>query len=144
MTNSKSYIPNSPLNSFIKDDLRFPPDHVRLTRIHAFSRLYSTVTLLARLRYNRNHQYIPDFVVETENVIYLVEVKGEDKMKDADVLAKKKRGVQYCRTATMWGKANGYKEWQYLFIPSKQVTPQSTFEVLCQRFAEMNTDGTSN
>lgn len=96
------------------------------------------------LTYNRNHQYIPDFVVETENVIYLVEVKGEDKMKDADVLAKKKRGVQYCRTATMWGKANGYKEWQYLFIPSKQVTPQSTFEVLCQRFAEMNTDGTSN
>lgn len=92
MTNSKSYIPNSPLNSFIKDDLRFPPDHVRLTRIHAFSRLYSTVTLLARLRYNRNHQYIPDFVVETENVIYLVEVKGEDKMKDADVLAKKNVG----------------------------------------------------
>ena len=67
------------------------------------------------LTYNRNHQYIPDFVVETENVIYLVEVKGEDKMKDADVLAKKKRGIQYCRTATMWGKANGYKEWQYLF-----------------------------
>ena len=96
------------------------------------------------LTYNRNHQYIPDFVVETEDVIYLVEVKGEDKMKDADVLAKKKRGIQYCRTATMWGKANGYKEWQYLFIPSKQVTPQSTFEVLCQRFAEMNTDGTSN
>ena len=88
------------------------------------------------LTYNRNHQYIPDFVVETESVIYLVEVKGEDKLKDADVMAKKKRGIQYCQTASAWGKANGYKEWQYLFIPSKQVTLQATFEVLCQRFAE--------
>lgn len=93
------------------------------------------------LTYNRNHQYIPDFVVETESVIYLVEVKGEDKLKDADVVAKKIRGVQYCRTASAWGKANGYKEWQYLFIPSKQITPQSTFEILCQRFAEKNADG---
>ena len=54
----------------------------------------------------------------------------------ADVLAKKIRGVQYCRTASAWGKANGYKEWKYLFIPSKQIAPQSTFEVLSSRFAE--------
>lgn len=88
------------------------------------------------LTYNRGQRYIPDFVVETESVIYLVEVKGEDKLKDADVLAKKIRGVQYCRTASAWGKANGYKEWKYLFIPSKQIAPQSTFEVLSSRFEE--------
>ena len=32
------------------------------------------------ITYNRGHNYEPDFVVETENTIYLVEVKGEDMM----------------------------------------------------------------
>ena len=35
---------------------------------------------------------------------------------DPDVIAKKKRGIQYCEVATRWGKANGYKEWRYLFM----------------------------
>lgn len=32
------------------------------------------------ITYNHGHIYEPDFVVETENIIYLVEVKGEDKL----------------------------------------------------------------
>jgi len=88
------------------------------------------------LTYNRSHRYIPDFVVETDTTIYLVEVKGEDKLKDADVIAKKIRGIQYCQVATDWGKANEYKAWQYLFIPSKQITPASTFDNLSRRFSE--------
>ncbi len=86
------------------------------------------------ITYNHGHFYEPDFVVETESVIYLVEVKGEDKLNDPDVIAKKKRGIQYCEVATRWGKANGYKEWRYLFIPSKQVMPNSSFMQLVQRF----------
>ena len=88
------------------------------------------------ITYNHGHNYIPDFVVETEHIIYLVEVKGEDKLNDPDVIAKKKRGIQYCEVATRWGKANDYKEWQYLFIPSKQVMPNSSFMQLAQRFQE--------
>ena len=38
----------------------------------------------------------------------VVEVKGEDKLKDPDVIAKKERGVQYCAVASRWGKANGF------------------------------------
>ena len=86
------------------------------------------------ITYNHGHSYEPDFVVETEGVIYLVEVKGEDKLNDPDVIAKKKRGIQYCEVATRWGKANGYKEWQYLFIPSKQVMPNSSFMQLAKQF----------
>lgn len=89
------------------------------------------------ITYNHGHSYEPDFVVETEGVIYLVEVKGEDKLNDPDVIAKKKRGIQYCEVATRWGKANGYKEWRYLFIPSKQVMPNSSFIQLAQRFQEL-------
>ncbi len=79
------------------------------------------------ITYNRGRRYEPDFVVETEDRIYLVEVKGEDKLQDPDVIAKKKRAVQYCEVSSRWGRANGYKEWRYLFIPSKQIQANSTF-----------------
>ena len=86
------------------------------------------------ITYNHGHAYEPDFVVETKDTIYLVEVKGEDKLQDPDVIAKKKRGIQYCEVASRWGKANGYKEWKYLFIPSKQIMPNSSFVQLAKRF----------
>ena len=89
------------------------------------------------ITYNHGHIYEPDFVVETEHIIYLVEVKQEKMLNDPDVIAKKKRGIQYCEAASRWGKANGYKEWRYLFIPSKQVLPSSSFMQLAQRFQEL-------
>ena len=72
--------------------------------------------------------------METEDTIYLVEVKGEDKLKNPEVIAKKNRGIQYCEVASHWGKANGYKQWRYLFIPSMQVMPNSSFMQLVKRF----------
>ena len=89
------------------------------------------------ITYNNGHHYEPDFVVETIDAIYLVEVKGEDKLTDPDVIAKKIRAIKYCETSTNWGLANGYKKWQYLFIPSKQVRPSSSFEQLAVRFKEL-------
>lgn len=86
------------------------------------------------ITYNHGRKYEPDFVVETESAIYLVEVKGEDKLNDPDVIAKKKRGVQYCEVVSRWGKANGYKQWRYLFIPSMEVMANSTFKSLATRF----------
>lgn len=89
------------------------------------------------ITYNHGRNYEPDFVVETEDKIYLVEVKGEDKLNDPDVIAKKKRGIQYCEVASRWSKANGYKEWKYLFIPSKAIQPSSSFRLLAERFQEL-------
>lgn len=94
------------------------------------------------ITYNRGHRYEPDFVVETDDIIYLIEVKGEDKLNSPDVIAKKKRAIKYCDVATRWCKANGHKEWKHLFIPSQQIQPTSTIENLAQRFhatAESNT-----
>ena len=89
------------------------------------------------ITYNRGQNYQPDFVVETEKMIYMVEVKGEDKLKDPDVIAKKERGIEYCAVVSRWGKANGYKEWRYVFIPSQQIQPYSTFAQLAERFTEI-------
>ena len=63
-------------------------------------------------------------------------VDFDKSLNDPDVIAKKKRGIQYCEVASRWGKANGYKQWRYLFIPSKQVMPNSSFMQLAKRFGE--------
>lgn len=89
------------------------------------------------ITYNNGHQYEPDFVVETDETIFLVEVKGEDRLIDPDVIAKKKRAIRYCEVTSVWGKANSYKEWRYLFIPSKQIQSNSSFEQLAIRFREL-------
>lgn len=88
------------------------------------------------ITYNRGKRYEPDFVVETVDCCYLIEVKAEKDMGDPDVIAKKRRGIQYCEVATRWCKANGYKPWKYLFIPSKQVLANSSFMRLAERFQE--------
>ena len=44
-----------------------------------------------------NHRYEPDFVVELDNEIVMIEVKPEEKIQDADVQAKKATANHYCR-----------------------------------------------
>lgn len=87
-----------------------------------------------RLIYNRTHHYEPDFVVETETCIYLVEVKGDDKLNDADVLAKKERAVKYCDVATSYNLSNGGKPWKYVFIPSSVIGQSTTVEMLFRTY----------
>lgn len=86
------------------------------------------------ITYNRGKRYQPDFVVETEDKFYLVEVKGEDKVDNSDVIAKSDRAVQFCDVATNWANANGRKPWEYIFIPSQQVRINSNFKTLVERF----------
>ncbi len=87
------------------------------------------------LTYNHGCRYEPDFVIETEKCIYLVEVKGEDRIEDEDVVAKKERGISFCEIASKWGLANNYKEWRYLFIPANEVRSEVSIEQYVQRFA---------
>ena len=86
------------------------------------------------ITYNRGKHYVPDFVVETEDHLYIVEVKGEDKIEDADVIAKSKKAVQFCDVATSWAKENSNKEWNYVFIPAKEIKENASFSNLAARF----------
>lgn len=86
------------------------------------------------LFYDGNRRYEPDFVVETEDTMYLVEIKGEDRLNDEDNLKKKQRAVRYCQVANVYCEANGLKKWKYLYIPSQQVQGTSSFNMLAQRF----------
>ena len=87
------------------------------------------------ITYNDGKNYEPDFVVETEKMKYLVEVKGEDKLNDPDVLAKKKKSVEYCKLVSKWAEETGDKKWTYVFIPASKITSKSTFKYLSEYYA---------
>lgn len=86
------------------------------------------------ITYNRGHRYEPDFVVETEDMYYLVEVKAKNKMNDPDVIAKKERAIKYCKVSSEYNLANGHKAFKYLFIPHDEISASSSFNNLKERF----------
>lgn len=88
------------------------------------------------ITYNRGHEYRPDFVVETSDKYYLVEIKDREKVNDPKVLAKKERAIQYCKVATEYNKAHAHKGFEYLFIPDDQISSSSSFNTLLARFRE--------
>lgn len=88
------------------------------------------------ITYNGGKRYEPDFVVETKDMYYLVEIKDKRNLENPDVLAKKERALQYCRIASEYNKANGHKEFRYLFIPHDEVSSNSSFNNLMKRFIE--------
>lgn len=93
------------------------------------------------ITYNRGKQYEPDFVVETVDHIYLVEVKGEHMLNDLDVLVKKDRAIRFCEVVSNWNTLNNYKPWGYLFIPASEIYENITFAQLTNRFYEHNSKG---
>lgn len=66
--------------------------------------------------------------------MYLVEIKGEDKLNDENNLLKKQRTVRYCQVASVYASGHELKQWKYLYIPSQQVQINSSFTMLAQRF----------
>jgi len=86
------------------------------------------------LYYGNSQRYEPDFVVETSDTMYLVEVKGEDKINDESNLLKKERAIKYCQVASVYTSAHNLKPWKYLYIPSQQIQTNTSFAMLAQRF----------
>ena len=61
-------------------------------------------------------EYIPDFVVETDQFILMAETKSKDELKSADVVAKADAAVQWCKYASDYARSVGGKPWKYLLI----------------------------
>lgn len=68
------------------------------------------------------NNYEPDFIVETNEEIIMVEVKKDTEIYSSDVQEKKKAAVEYCKYATEYNLQNGKKEWKYLIIPASEIT----------------------
>ena len=66
-------------------------------------------------------EYIPDFVVETEDSIWLVETKAGKDLKDPEVLAKADAAFEWCKHATDYALQHNGKSWRYVMIPHDEV-----------------------
>lgn len=84
--------------------------------------------------WNYNSQrYTPDFVVETKDSIYLVEIKAEIDIDDTDVREKAEAGKKYCEVVTEFNLKNSGRRWVYVLIPHTAVAPNMGFKSLSQK-----------
>lgn len=83
---------------------------------------------------NNSKRYEPDFIIETEDTIYMVEPKSSANINDADVLAKKEAAIKYCKYATEFTSKNNGKPWQYLLVPHTDISRIINFDFLIKKF----------
>jgi len=62
-------------------------------------------------------EYVPDFVVEMDACILLVETKKQGDLQMDAVLAKAQAAVRWCQHASDHAKEVGGKPWKYLLLP---------------------------
>jgi len=82
-------------------------------------------------KYN-SKRYHPDFVVETADTIFMVEIKAEKDIDDTEVQEKAEAGKKYCEAATTFNLANDGKRWIYVLIPHTAVVMNMSFRALCK------------
>ena len=80
-------------------------------------------------------EYQPDFVAETDDLIYMLEPKMSTQMTDPQVLAKKEVAVQWCQQASDYMQQHGGKPWRYLLIPHNAIAENMTLQGLCDRYS---------
>lgn len=77
---------------------------------------------------HNSRRYHPDFVVETNDAVYMIEIKAERDIDDAEVQEKASAGKKYCTVATDFNLKNGGKKWDYVLIPHTAVVQNMSFK----------------
>lgn len=85
---------------------------------------------------NNSKRYEPDFIVETETTIYMMEVKRSDQTEETTVLAKKAAAERFCKYASKYTAANKGKNWKYLLLPHNEVTRTVSLKYVATKFKE--------
>jgi type III restriction enzyme len=79
-----------------------------------------------QIRYGRDRNYEPDFVVETETEKLLCEPKRADQLNDVTVLAKARAAALWCGHASTHEQAHNGKPWRYLLISHDVIADNMT------------------
>lgn len=90
------------------------------------------------LFYKAGRQYNPDFIVETEEAKYMVEIKAANRTEDADVLNKAKSAIQWCSCAT--DIDTDYKPWYFKLIPGQEIIIGNTFKYVVGKAVPIRTE----
>ncbi|MEG2540332.1 MAG: DEAD/DEAH box helicase family protein [Clostridia bacterium] len=80
------------------------------------------------------HQYEPDFVVESKDCIYIVEIKDARQVDDEIVIQKANAALKFCTEATIHTVHLKKKPWKYLIIPSAKFDGTSSFDTLAKLY----------
>lgn len=88
------------------------------------------------IRYEGDHEYVPDFLVETRTGKWVCEVKREDQLVHPDVAAKKRAAVDWCKHASAYETERGGKPWGYLLVPHNVIDQSKTFAGLVANHGE--------
>jgi type III restriction enzyme len=83
------------------------------------------------------NRYEPDFVVETEDTIYMVETKAANELTSETVREKAAAALEYCRAVTEWNAKNGGKPWKYAIISHDEVKLNSSLRYLVENRAQI-------
>lgn len=81
-------------------------------------------------------EYQPDFVAETEDMIYMLEPKARNEMDDPMVVAKRAAAVTWCQNASNHAKTYNGKRWIYLLIPHDAIAENMTLKGLAAQFEQ--------
>jgi len=79
-------------------------------------------------------EYVPDFVIETNDSVLMVETKAQNEMKDEKVLAKAEAAAKWCKQASDYLLKHGGKEWKYLLVSHEEVKEQNLLSSYKQKF----------
>lgn len=82
---------------------------------------------------NEQPEYIPDFVAETTDCIYMCETKARGDIELAEVQAKKEAALKWCGHATDHAKSYNGKPWKYMLVPHDIVAENMTLKGLAQQ-----------
>ena len=73
-------------------------------------------------------EYQPDFVAETQSVIYMLEPKSKRELEDPIVLAKKEAAEKWCQRASEHNAKHDGKPWKYALIPHDGIAENMTIQ----------------
>lgn len=82
----------------------------------------------------QEQDYVPDFVAENDQAIFMIETKAASNMKDPEVLAKRETGLKWCQQASDYSQKTGGKPWRYLLIPHDIIAENKTLNGLADLY----------
>ncbi len=80
-------------------------------------------------------EYVPDFVAETDDTIYMLEPKASNMIDTDEVKAKKEAGEKWCERATAYSVSQDGKPWKYALIRHDAISDAMTIEGLVREKA---------
>lgn len=90
------------------------------------------------LYYRAGKQYNPDFLVETKDAKYMIEVKASNQTEQEDVIEKARAGMKWCECATQVDA--DHKKWIYRMIPGDKIAIGNTFKYVAGMAVQIDSE----